>query len=1114
MFFTNGPGPFLFGRGSKARSADKRASRRSSRRRLGVEGLESRCLLSATPTIRDFPIPTPVGDPAGITAGPDGSLWFAELEGNRIGRITPAGAVTEFSAGISPGSRPNEITTGPDGNLWFTEGAGNRIGRITPAGAVTEFSAGISPGGSPFGITAGPDGNLWFAEANGSRIGRITPAGVVTEFSAGITPGSQPFGITAGLDGNLWFAEGNAIGRITPAGAVTEFSAGIAPGHSPALITAGPDGNLWFTEQGGGIGRITTAGAITEFSAGIAPGSNPTGITLGPDGNLWFTAQGAIGRITTAGAITEFSAGLTAGTDPDEITAGPDGKLWFTDLGGNQIGQIDLHLSPAGSPATEFIVPTQDGLPNSIVRGPDGNLWFTEFAGPLGDVIGRISPTGQITEFHTGAFGSQPSDITLGPDGNLWFTELNGGIGRITPAGQVTRFPTPTPFSQPIGITAGPDGNLWFAEIDAIGRITPTGVVTEFRTGLGIGGQPNEITAGPDGNLWFTGSGVIGRITPSGTITRFTAGITPGSFPGGITGAPDGNLWFTDAGAIGRITTAGVVTLFNAGLAPGSDPALITAGPDGNLWFTEHDAIGRITPAGQISVFSADITPTNGEGLHGITVGPDGNLWFTERTGNRIGRLQLPPTTAAVADGGFEAPGLGAGSFQYAPAGTPWTFMDGAGISGNGSGFTAGNPNAPEGAQVAFLQGNGSFRQTVDGLAAGTYRLTFQAAQRGNFQASRQDFRVLVDGVLVGIFTPAGTGYAGFTTAAFTVGAGAHSVIFQGLDSAGGDNTAFVDDVQLAAAAAPALGDAGFESPAVGSGSFGAFQYDPAGTPWAFVGNAGIAGNGSGFTAGNPNAPEGAQVAFLQGNGSFRQTIAGLAAGTYQLSFQAAQRGNFQASRQNFRVLVDGLAVGFFTPEGTAYSALATTFTVGAGAHTITFQGLNGAGGDNTAFIDDVRLATASALGDAGFESPAVGGGSFGAFQYDPEVTWAFFGTAGISGNGSGFTAGNPNAPEGAQVAFLQGTGSFSQAIANMGAGTYRLTFQAAQRGNFQASRQDFRVLVDGVAVGTFAPAGTAYQQLTTAAFAVGAGVHTITFAGLDSAGGDNTAFIDNIQLT
>jgi hypothetical protein len=207
--------------------------------------------------------------------------------------------------------------------------------------------------------------------------------------------------------------------------------------------------------------------------------------------------------------------------------------------------------------------------------------------------------------------------------------------------------------------------------------------------------------------------------------------------------------------------------------------------------------------------------------------------------------------------------------------------------------------------------------------------------------------------VAVGTFTPAGTGYSSLT-ATFTVAAGAHTITFQGLDSAGGDNTAFVDNVQLAAAPAAALSDAGFESPSLGAGQF---QYDPAGTPWTFVGSAGISGNGSGFTAANPNAPEGTQVGFLQNTGSFSQVVAGLAAGTYQVSFQATQRANFQASSQTFRVLVDGVVVGTFTSAGTAYSSLMTgDFTVAAGAHTIQFVGLNPNGGDNTAFIDNVQL--------------------------------------------------------------------------------------------------------------------------------------------------------------
>src|ERR1039457_4441892 len=73
-----------------------------------------------------------------------------------------AQVVTEFSAGITAGAAPEGVTAGPDGNLWFTEFSIGRIGRITPLGVVTEFSAGITAGSHPFGITAGPDGNLWF----------------------------------------------------------------------------------------------------------------------------------------------------------------------------------------------------------------------------------------------------------------------------------------------------------------------------------------------------------------------------------------------------------------------------------------------------------------------------------------------------------------------------------------------------------------------------------------------------------------------------------------------------------------------------------------------------------------------------------------------------------------------------------------------------------------------------------------------------------------------------------------------------------------------------------------------------------------------------------------
>ena len=164
-------------------------------------------------------------------------------------------------------------------------------------------------------------------------------------------------------------------------------------------------------------------------------------------------------------------------------------------------------------------------------------------------------------------------------------------------------------------------------------------------------------------------------------------------------------------------------------------------------------------------------------------------------------------------------------------------------------------------------------------MAAGSYTLSFHAAQRANYQASQQDFEVLVDGNVVGTFIPLQHQLRPLHNQRLHPHRRA-PITFQALDSAGGDNTAFVDDIQLSQATAATLSDAGFESPTVGTDSYGDFLYAPTGTPWTFSGDAGVAGNGSGFTSGNPNAPEGTQVGFLQETGSFSQVVAGWRAAT------------------------------------------------------------------------------------------------------------------------------------------------------------------------------------------------------------------------------------------
>ena len=71
------------------------------------------------------------------------------------------------------------------------------------------------------------------------------------------------------------------------------------------------------------------------------------------------------------------------------------------------------------------------------------------------------------------------------------------------------------------------------------------------------------------------------------------------------------------------------------------------------------------------------------------------------------------PLSTALDEPNFSAPALAGGTIQYVPNGSAWTFVGGAGLTVNGSAFTSGNPGAPQGNQVAFLQGVASVSQSV-----------------------------------------------------------------------------------------------------------------------------------------------------------------------------------------------------------------------------------------------------------------------------------------------------------------------------------------------------------------------------------------------------------------
>jgi hypothetical protein len=148
--------------------------------------------------------------------------------------------------------------------------------------------------------------------------------------------------------------------------------------------------------------------------------------------------------------------------------------------------------------------------------------------------------------------------------------------------------------------------------------------------------------------------------------------------------------------------------------------------------------------------------------------------------------------------------------------------------------------------------------------------------------------------------------------------------------------------------------DFGFEMPSLVSG----FQYNPSGGLWTF---GGASGNGSGLVAnsslfGNPSAPQGIQAAFIQKFGTVSQAISGFIPGVnYSINFFAAERFN---NVQSWNVTVNGVVIASFNPGSSAnnYVNYTAAFTATTTTQTVAFVGTDLAGGDNTVFIDNVRI--------------------------------------------------------------------------------------------------------------------------------------------------------------
>ena len=160
------------------------------------------------------------------------------------------------------------------------------------------------------------------------------------------------------------------------------------------------------------------------------------------------------------------------------------------------------------------------------------------------------------------------------------------------------------------------------------------------------------------------------------------------------------------------------------------------------------------------------------------------------------------------------------------------------------------------------------------------------------------------------------------------------------------------------------------------------------------------------------------------------------------------------------------------------------------------------------ALLSTSALASTPVLSNGGFENNTVGGG----YVYgDVAPGWSFTGGAGVSAS---YTAWNGVAQEGNAFAFLQNTASISQSFVSAGAANYTFAFNLALRPGYDQG-QAVTVSLDGTQLGQYGVSNTGWTSFNVNALNIGAGNHTLSFAGINpNDARDTSAFLDGVSMS
>ena len=283
--------------------------------------------------------------PSGVATDGAGAIYVADTLSRKIRKVSPGAVVTTLAGSGEQGSvdgpgasasfaDPRGVAVDGAGNVYVADLNGNKIRKVTPGGVVTTLAGSGSQGSadgtgagasfhSPNGVAADAFGNVYVADTLNQKIRKVTPGGVVTTLAGSGTAGAvdgtgsaasfaNPKGVAVDQAGNVYVADmfNRKIRKITSGGLVTTLAGSGAASNEdgtgsaatftfPHGVAVDGSGTVWVADLGSyRIRRVTAGGVVTTVAGsgqlGNADGTGstatfylPQGIATDGSGNVY-----------------------------------------------------------------------------------------------------------------------------------------------------------------------------------------------------------------------------------------------------------------------------------------------------------------------------------------------------------------------------------------------------------------------------------------------------------------------------------------------------------------------------------------------------------------------------------------------------------------------------------------------------------------------------------------------------------------------------------------------------------------------------------------------------------------------------------------------------------